>query len=537
MIDYDGLNLTGNTLTLSEINLYENILNGVTLSNFDINSVLTSLTQPQADDNTIATSKAIQEFLTTTVADSNHFRGSWDASSGNVPTIDTGSGINGTIVAGDWWRVSVGGTIPLLLPNDVVDINDVIIAISDITTQGEATGTLFISVNSNMLEASADEAIGKTGIKYLTARNVVDYGLFKTYTYTANGVDTIYNVQHDINIPLEGLSIQCYATINGVKVPITPLITGELSPPYTTLTIESNPPIPAGEFTLLIKSGVDNHYVAPPIGLTNIALIGQQTIDLNMAQTYTPFFISPDGLGYYTSVTTAATLVYLPLTVPWDITSVDLNGGKSINLPTGEVTSPYGIWFDSTGTKMFVGGWKGGGLSVIRYDLSVAWDITTYQYPEHSSTIIESPSGVQPPWLIYQFGIRLSENMDTLFVFTGNGYVRKYSLSTPGDLNSRSVSAVYSNPSSSANWCISNDGNSMYYLENTPMIIRYDLATPFDETTAIQPSAYNSSNFYTFTSPINNPHSFTCGIFTTPNGLIVKFGCEGTNSILVQFTL
>lgn len=88
-------------------------------------------------DTDIPTMFAVQTAIGNAVMGANPFRGFWDASGGTYPTTG-GTGSGGDIEAGNWWRISVAGT----LGGDPVDIGDQIFAGVDNPGQTPANWTV-----------------------------------------------------------------------------------------------------------------------------------------------------------------------------------------------------------------------------------------------------------------------------------------------------------------------------------------------------------------------------------------------------------
>jgi hypothetical protein len=88
-------------------------------------------------DTDIPTMFAVQTAIGNAVMGANPFRGFWDASGGTYPTTG-GTGSGGDIEAGNWWRISVAGT----LGGEPVDIGDQIFAGVDNPGQTPANWTV-----------------------------------------------------------------------------------------------------------------------------------------------------------------------------------------------------------------------------------------------------------------------------------------------------------------------------------------------------------------------------------------------------------
>lgn len=87
-------------------------------------------------DTDIPTMYAVQTAIGDAVIGANPFRGFWDASGGTYPTTG-GTGSGGDIEAGNWWRISVAGT----LGGEPVDVGDQLFAGIDDPGQTPANWT------------------------------------------------------------------------------------------------------------------------------------------------------------------------------------------------------------------------------------------------------------------------------------------------------------------------------------------------------------------------------------------------------------
>ena len=77
-------------------------------------------------DNQVPTALAVNNAINAAITAMGVFVGDFDASSGALPT--TGSGESGAICKGDYWRVSVAGTISGLTPAADLEVGDVLVA-------------------------------------------------------------------------------------------------------------------------------------------------------------------------------------------------------------------------------------------------------------------------------------------------------------------------------------------------------------------------------------------------------------------------
>jgi len=138
---------------------------GNSISNLEVadfaSSAKTSDLTTSALSSQFATADAIKSYVDNQVTSLGSFAGDFDASGGTLPT--TGTGLAGAIAAGDYWRVSVAGTITGLGPDPVLEVSDVLVAKID----GADAASEFFALQGNITDmvsnpgASTDNAIAK----------------------------------------------------------------------------------------------------------------------------------------------------------------------------------------------------------------------------------------------------------------------------------------------------------------------------------------------------------------------------------------
>jgi len=186
-------------------------------------------------------------------------------------------------------------------------------------------------------------------------------------------------------------------------------------------------------------------------------------------------------------------------------------------------TSPYGIAFNPTGTKMYMMGY--GGDIVYQYSLSTGFDLSTASY---DSVIFSVGSQDTAPYDIHfnPTGTKM------YLVGATNKSVYQYSLSTGFDLSTASYDSVsFSVASQDAGptsiW-FNSTGTKMYMVGYpTDTVYQYSLSTGFDLSTA----SYDSVSF-----SIASQDSEPMGIWFNPTG--TKMYMVGyTNDSVYQYSL
>lgn len=121
------------------------------------------------------------------IAGIGNFKGGHDASTGNPPTAAPGDDIS----AGDFWRVTVGGTITGIQGADTVEPNDLIYALVDGATN--ASDFLAIEVNQDLASFVREETVAVASLPAVTATDVTPTQLTNSISSyiitTAAGVD------------------------------------------------------------------------------------------------------------------------------------------------------------------------------------------------------------------------------------------------------------------------------------------------------------------------------------------------------------
>lgn len=169
-------------------------------------------------------------------------------------------------------------------------------------------------------------------------------------------------------------------------------------------------------------------------------------------------------------------------TISTGSTSWDIEGAFyddiSFSVASEEAT-PYGLWFKTDGTKMYVIGVSGD--AVVEYDLSTAWDISTSSYNQEFS--VSSQEGA-PTGVAFK-----SDGTKMYIIGLNNDSVYQYALSTAWDVST----ASYENKSFSTQTQIAypmglyftSDGTKFYTCGyNSDDAAQYTLSTAWDVSTA-----------------------------------------------------
>jgi sugar lactone lactonase YvrE len=138
------------------------------------------------------------------------------------------------------------------------------------------------------------------------------------------------------------------------------------------------------------------------------------------------FFSSDGGLMFLCGYNTDSVLSF-SLSTPWDISTATASTSFSVS---SKLTLPRALSFSPDGLKMFLAG--GGSVNgIVRYALSVAWDITTSTHAEDFSMAAydATPSG-----------IAFNSNGTRMLVSgRGNNAIYEFSLATPWVVSTASL--------------------------------------------------------------------------------------------------
>ena len=144
----------------------------------------------------------------------------------------------------------------------------------------------------------------------------------------------------------------------------------------------------------------------------------------------TGLYFKPDGTKFYMVGTTTDNVYQYSMSTAWDVSTASYDS-VSFSVATQEA-QPYGLFFSSDGTKMYTAGAVSD--AVLEYSLSTAWDISSASYSQSFSFVSDETA---------PRGLTFSQDGSYMFVIGLAGItdaVRKYTLSTPWDVSTASLS-------------------------------------------------------------------------------------------------
>ena len=205
------------------------------------------------------------------------------------------------------------------------------------------------------------------------------------------------------------------------------------------------------------------------------------------AQETNPYglFFKPDGTKMYVLGTTEDSVFSYTLSTAWDVSTAswDAPEGHYFNV-SGQDLAPYGLFFKSDGTKMYVVGASGG--AIYEYSLSTAWGVPTASYVQNFSVAAQETT---PQGLFFK-----SDGTKMYVIGSAGDDVNEYELSTSWDISTTSYSQNFSvaaqdnNPSGVS---FKSDGTKMYVIgTGGDAVWAYTLSTAWDISTASFPYDY-----------------------------------------------
>jgi hypothetical protein len=232
--------------------------------------------------------------------------------------------------------------------------------------------------------------------------------------------------------------------------------------------------------------------------IQNFSVSSQDNIPLDVA-------FNSDGTKMFVVGSTNDSVYEYDLSTAFDISTASYSQSFSV---TSQDTAPYGLDFNTDGTKMFILG--GTNDAVFEYDLSTGFDISTASYSQNfsltsqSSTMIGqgfSPDGTRMYTIDVTSDAVWQYNLSTGFDVSTASYIRNFSVGAQ-DTSPHDVT-------------FNDDGTKMYVVGNTgDDIIEYALTTGFEINTASY--VQNLSVFAQDASPV-----------------AVKFNNDGTKMFVV----
>lgn len=241
----------------------------------------------------------------------------------------------------------------------------------------------------------------------------------------------------------------------------------------------------------------------------NAAVYDNISLDVS-GEEITPYglWFKTDGTKLYIVGTSGDAVVEYNLSTAWNVSTASYNQEFSV---FSQESSPTGVAFKSDGTKMYVVGVSTD--TVYQYALSTAWDVSTASYESKSFSV-----GSQ---LTQPMGLYITSNGNKFYTcgYSSDDAV-EYTLSTAWDISTASHTNTLdlaADEPTLRGVALNDDGTKFFTVGNTTDTVRqYSLSTAYDLSTA----SYDNINFNLLAS---ETHPF--GIFFKPDG--TKFYTTG----------
>lgn len=258
-------------------------------------------------------------------------------------------------------------------------------------------------------------------------------------------------------------------------------------------------------------------YASKTVSVTSTVTSG---VDLAMSSDGTAVYVISSEGG------SADKVVQWTLSTAWDI-STATSASKSVTVGSQE-TSPQGVAFGDSGTKMYVVGTSS--RTIFQYTLSTAWDVSTASYA--SKSLLISASATNP------VGLRFSSDGTKCYVVTAEtstaDKINQYTLSTAWDISTASTTPSASlttgtQDTTPTGLAIDPEGKKIYVMGSASnTLYQYSMTTAWDLSTA----SYDSVSLAVSGQTTSGAGVAVRGDFGTS---LYVFGQTGNN--IYQYTL
>ena len=233
---------------------------------------------------------------------------------------------------------------------------------------------------------------------------------------------------------------------------------------------------------------------------------------------------SSDGLKLYVCGIANDAIYQYTLSTAYDITTATYYGATNPTYSTA--TNPINVFFDTTGTKMYVNYWSGTPV-FIQWSLGTAWDITS----SRSYVASKTPTGTNDGMILGPSGNYLyGTNSSSSNTYYRYDFGTAYSVSTLG--TTATASKTVSNSGYPIGFFIKPDGTRLYAAGSVctgttaGYVQEYSMSPAWDITTL-------ALTGNTFTAALNQ---IVYGLWFSPDGKKMYMTSTGSHSI-EQYTL
>jgi sugar lactone lactonase YvrE len=237
-------------------------------------------------------------------------------------------------------------------------------------------------------------------------------------------------------------------------------------------------------------------------------------------------FFKPDGTTFYVVGTTNDTIYQYSCGTAWDVSTASY-ASKSFSVNAQE-TSPQALFFKSDGTKFYVVGETND--TIYQYSCATAWDVSTSSYDSKSFSVTTQET--TPYGLFFK-----SDGTRLYIVGTTNDNICQYDLPLAWDVVNAGFGikafAVNLQDTSPTDLTFGSDGTKLYVIGSTgDVVYQYTCSTAWDINTAV--FNYNSSGAYG-RARVSFQDTAPQGVFFKPDG--TTFYIVGTvNDTVYQYS-
>lgn len=183
----------------------------------------------------------------------------------------------------------------------------------------------------------------------------------------------------------------------------------------------------------------------------------------------------PDGTKVYVTGYSGDDVNEYTLTTPWDMLTISFTQNFSV---AAQDTSPHGVFFDTTGTIMYVLG--NGTDSVYEYGLATAWDVSTASYSTKSFSVATQLTNPQDIFF-------RSDGRKMYVSGSSPNILCEYDLSTAWDLSTTTLNQTFTLPSSYGTGIFFKPDGAKAYIcaerYDYSRVYEYNLPTAWDIST------------------------------------------------------
>ncbi|MDW3192106.1 MAG: cadherin domain-containing protein [Cytophagales bacterium] len=273
-------------------------------------------------------------------------------------------------------------------------------------------------------------------------------------------------------------------------------------------------------------SGTD----AESFSINGSFLLSAASFDFETTNSYSITVTATDATGgafskdFTITVTDEGTpVITSPVGSNFNITEYEHTGDADEFSVQAQDANPWGLAFNSDGTKMFMAGSDRD--QVHEYTLATAYDVSTASYVDGFS-IQDRETGL--------FGVKFSNDGTKMFIVGDQGKsIVEYNLATGYDVSTATFSSTLSMSTYDnfpTGMAFNNDGTKMYMIgNNDDRIVEFDLSTAFDLTSATYAGATEE---FSVAGEVTDP----VGVTFSPDGLKIFVPGRVTSKI-VEYAL